>query len=417
MAVLAVRIIFYQFENRHHAFGNIFITPALALLAQMIAAGVIFMLSYRLLKVARVSTVVMKNAILALSSLLLTLLFIEIILRVKPLNESLQNYGERSKGHYMRVYDDSKRSAYLTHNPNSLVTLQTLYFKYERHTNSLGLSFPEMPVTKEHGEIRIMAVGDSFTEGDGAPADSTWMKSLERELTKNYPSQKFSFINAGVCGSDPVFELKLFNDKLLDYRPDFLIAAINLSDIDDLVMHGGEERFISNEECRFRSGPWWEPVYAFSYLFRLAVHTKYNKVFLTDEEDEMLRGKAVADIVKTMHRFHQLAESNGIKFITALMPVAVDVLQEKFNTLQPVLDSLGSDPPFRVINLFDYYTSQAGMNHENVFNYYWRMDGHHTGKGYSIFGRAVADYFLEHRLIEDFAAADMTNFINPDSLP
>ncbi|GIV33324.1 MAG: hypothetical protein KatS3mg031_0859 [Chitinophagales bacterium] len=401
LGVLALSVVGFQYKNQAFSYGHVFVTTRLSLLVHLFISGCLFIVVWLLLRVLQVSVSARRNILMLLGSTLVTILVLETLLRLTALGESLQNYGERSRGYYLRVYENHARSAYHTHSPNSTITLKSLFFSYPRQTNSLGISFPEIPIEKEPGEIRIMALGDSFTEGDGAPADSTWMKALERELRQRYPYVRFTFINAGVCGSDPVFAFRLFKDKLLVYRPDIVLAATNLSDLDDLIMRGGRERFFGNDSCRFRRGPRWENIYAFSYLFRLFIHTRYNKIFLTPEEDRQKRKEAVAEIAATFNQFHDLCEASGCRFIAVLMPVTVDVTQEKLVTIGQLADTLGADPPFPVINLLPYYLNKGGINKYNVHDYYWPMDGHHTSRGYEIFGKGVADYLITHRMVAD----------------
>ncbi len=56
-------------------------------------------------------------------------------------------------------------------------------FRYTRMSNNLGLSEENIPEVKPANEFRIIGLGDSFTEGVGAPYDSTWVKQLEKIFT------------------------------------------------------------------------------------------------------------------------------------------------------------------------------------------------------------------------------------------
>src|SRR5262245_9955658 len=48
--------------------------------------------------------------------------------------------------------------------------------------NSLGFRDDEFPVEKQPGELRVLALGDSFTHGQGVQARDSWPEVLERGL-------------------------------------------------------------------------------------------------------------------------------------------------------------------------------------------------------------------------------------------
>ena len=71
----------------------------------------------------------------------------------------------------------------------------------------------------------FVALGDSFTEGDGTPADSTWPKLLEKRLNAAHPSANITTLTGGIGGADPPFEYILLKEKLLTYQPDLVVVA------------------------------------------------------------------------------------------------------------------------------------------------------------------------------------------------
>src|SRR5690606_15926401 len=89
--------------------------------------------------------------------------------------------------------------------PNTNITITNREnVVYKRQTNSLGYSDIEWNIKKDTNEIRILCIGDSFTEGDGTPIDSTYVKLLEENFHKNGYTN-VNIMNAGKCGSDPFF--------------------------------------------------------------------------------------------------------------------------------------------------------------------------------------------------------------------
>jgi hypothetical protein len=393
LAILLIPEIVYQQTQIIPAKGSFAFTFRLAIILHLVFYAITLALVYLGLLVSGQKE--KSNKVLLTGTVLATMLIAEIIVRA---GGSVVNYGEQRKGYYLNMYQQPfNYSPYQLHLPNSVFKMQTREFSYTRNINSLGFSFNEVPEEKKPGEIRIMSMGDSFTEGDGAPADSTWMKIFQTKLQAAYPDSNFTFINAGVCGSDPVFDYNLFVHKLEKYKPDYLIDVVTNSDMDDIGLRGGFERFIGEDSCRFKQGPWWEPVYAVSHLFRLIVHTHRNRLFLTPKEDEARIEKSAVTINRAERMLDSIAAERQIKFVCVLMPVATDFLNNEFSTLKPVMQKM-QQPVFNVFNLFPCYAGK--INSQNVFNYYWQTDGHHNSQGYKLFGECMAGYFVENKFVE-----------------
>ena len=54
----------------------------------------------------------------------------------------------------------------------------------EYRVNSLGFRDREFPKEKPAGELRVLAIGDSFTFGAGVQLDDCWVQLLERRLAE-----------------------------------------------------------------------------------------------------------------------------------------------------------------------------------------------------------------------------------------
>ena len=85
--------------------------------------------------------------------------------------------------------------------PGTTTIVQQAEFEYPHVYNSLGLMDRE-PVRKATGEYRILALGDSFTDGA-----STWPAFLQRMLSASRPDSRLTVINGDNGGSDPFWFL------------------------------------------------------------------------------------------------------------------------------------------------------------------------------------------------------------------
>lgn len=97
--------------------------------------------------------------------------------------------------------------------------------------NSEGFKDYEYRLEKRNGTFRIIALGDSFTEGYGVPINDTWPKRLEKKLNQLNTLTQFEVLNFGEGGDDTFGELKKFEEKALKYNPDMVILQFYLNDV------------------------------------------------------------------------------------------------------------------------------------------------------------------------------------------
>ena len=105
------------------------------------------------------------------------------------------------------------------HRANVSKMLKTIEFEYEFKTNELGLRYAQIPLEKPTGDVRVLLVGDSFTEGVGVEADDTFGAYLENDYN-NAPGSAVQFVNAGLGGEGPPRFWRVFSDVGLALDPD-----------------------------------------------------------------------------------------------------------------------------------------------------------------------------------------------------
>ncbi|MFN7955228.1 MAG: GDSL-type esterase/lipase family protein [bacterium] len=89
--------------------------------------------------------------------------------------------------------------------------------------NRIGLRGREIVEPKPSGTLRILALGDSFTWGWGAPADATYPSQLEERLRAAHPEQRIEVVNGGVSGYGTVQELLLLDRIGAAIQPDIVV--------------------------------------------------------------------------------------------------------------------------------------------------------------------------------------------------
>ncbi len=298
--------------------------------------------------------------------------------------------AEKQGMDYEKKYGVKTASWFHAWAPNSSSTYSGTDILYNNKYNNWGNreinsdSFASSPKTK------IVCIGDSFTEGDGAPYDSTWVKSFEKRIGVKHANIKT--YNAGVCGSDPFFDYKMLKLTLLKLRPKMVISVVNYSDVYDVIIRGGDERFNPDSTTSYKNGPFWLPAYQYSHVFRLIMVQllKYNSHLLINESNQAVEeDKAVALLKKKAEETKQLCDANGIAFYIVIHPHPLEITN-KNNKLSLAF----ADFPF-AINLFN--TLYPFYNTHDIKEYSWAKNHHFNSKGYWLMGDAIATQLLNQQ--------------------
>jgi len=325
-----------------------------------------------------------QNIRLSLFVIFLLWFITEVILRFT----GMATYSERNTGFYQSLYQPANNSWYKTHLPGTDINLQTTEYCFPRKTNSFGLSDAEPNQQKDTSEFLIIALGDSFTEGDGTDADSTWLKFLEKDLSpKGFHDIKF--LNAGICGSDPFYEYVLLRDKLINLKPDLVIVSWGY-EMEDVICRGGFERFLENKTVKYKCPPWWENIYAMSFIYRLVAERviHINPLLLTPEQYKNESDVASNKIKNIIDLYKELSIKNNFDLLFVFYPMKDEVLYQKYKYWDEII-SYANSRGLETVNLLNYYIKVVGMNNQNIEKYYWPKDGHNKSAGYRVFAEGI----------------------------
>lgn len=96
----------------------------------------------------------------------------------------------------------------------------------------------DYPVSKDQGTFRIIALGDSFTQGTYAKTENSYPKKIEEALNKNFicPNiKKFEVLNFGVGGYDIEYAAQRYLTRGLKYQADLILWFLKDDDFDELA--------------------------------------------------------------------------------------------------------------------------------------------------------------------------------------
>lgn len=95
--------------------------------------------------------------------------------------------------------------------------------------NSGGFRDREFEPGRNAGVLRIVALGDSITFGNGLALADTWPKQLERLLVDG--GRRSEVLNLGVGGYDTLQEAVLLDRLGLRYEPDVVVVCFCVNDV------------------------------------------------------------------------------------------------------------------------------------------------------------------------------------------
>src|SRR5262245_42899690 len=129
---------------------------------------------------------------------------------------------------------------------NEVRRLERAEFAVDVRLNALGFRERRLPSPKAPGVRRVVALGDSFTQGFGVEEDDAWPRRLEMVLDAHHPD-RYQVVNLGVPGTNPRDQLSHLRDPGLAYEPDVVLVTVMANDV--------QERWVQREfDVRFASG-------------------------------------------------------------------------------------------------------------------------------------------------------------------
>lgn len=102
--------------------------------------------------------------------------------------------------------------------------------EYTMAISGQGLRNEVVEIPKQDGTFRVLALGDSVTEGPGVELEQTFVKLVERSLQSDFPKQRIEIINAGVGGYGIEQEYLWLREYGLRFQPDIVLLTVCLND-------------------------------------------------------------------------------------------------------------------------------------------------------------------------------------------
>lgn len=351
-------------------------------------------IGYFLYKNGKFNNPIIQKLYLICFGLIIGLFTSEIYLRITG---NYISYSEQREGIFVNPTERLQETWYMTSLPNETKLHESnSEYSFIRITNSEGASDKEWTIEKDTNEIRIITLGDSFTEGDGCSVESAYPTILKSMLEKQFQSVKITVMNAGRCGSDPWFEYKKLEDRFLKYQPDIVIYTNGSNDLlYDHLLYGGMERFSIDSTIKNKVPEyWWIGLYEISHFFRAITRFfDYDETFFSLTTREKNKSESIIDSKLLSERYSELAQKNKFICIQLLHPEKSEIENEYYDfNLKELLVGLDTLNNYLTFDLMSFYKDSLGINSANAADYFWKIDGHHNSKGYEAMGKGVFSF-------------------------
>lgn len=259
-------------------------------------------------------------------------------------------------------------------------------------TNSHGMRGAEVSVAKPEGVVRIAAVGDSFTFGQGVEDDETYPHVLEQVLNERAPDgRRYEVLNFGVPGYSTAEEAAVLRTKVLRFQPDLVILGYVLNDPDvhsDTELHSYFHR--PNRIERFELGRLWEQWERGREVRAAGTYRTY----LHDPERAPWK-----TVVKAFDQIREESRAHGFPVVLVTFPRLSR--HESWDQRQPSNWML--DQAFREGKRHGFLTARLDLVIRNLVerpvDITLEAHGHANAQGNEVFGRWLALYLERAGLV------------------
>jgi len=259
----------------------------------------------------------------------------------------------------------------------------------EYRVNTQGFRDYEYTKARDDGVLRIAVIGDSLTYGY-TELEDTYPNIMERELRIDFKKEEVEVLNFGIEGTDSQHQLRLLEERVLDYSPDIVVLGYCLNDIRFLDINPVVLWFIEN--INFLDYFIVKSINAFRFMrARLGIvtaETHYEEILsLYNDPSGITKMRNILTAMKAV------LEERNIKFIIAVFPyrqqfeMGASFLPQK--TVLSICEEENMECLDTFSRLYGYDASELYLEGDPL---------HFSSFGNEIIGRDILN-FLEERIL------------------
>lgn len=264
----------------------------------------------------------------------------------------------------------------------------------EYRINALGFRDTEFAFDKQPDELRVLALGDSFTFGIGVQLEDAWPQVLERGLTDEL-QRPVQVINAGfVAGYMPTTYVTWLAEHGQQYQPDLVLVGLCLNDMGNIPMMAYRWNQLEDDDSSLRSLAWARHLLARGELERAVAERQGDESdrgfdFTKRLEKDPRTWQATAAALVRMDRW---CEQRGIRFAVAVLPMVSRLDSDyPFAGLHELVRTLGGNQGVEVVDLFP---ALRGRRDSDLWAH--PTDQHPNDVGQALLAGYLLQYLREH---------------------
>lgn len=287
--------------------------------------------------------------------------------------------------------------------------------------NSHGCRGPDYPRSAPEGQIRILAIGDSFTFGMGVESEETYPKQLERQLGNLGVSAEV--INCGVIGHDMWQHDIILRKTLALYQPDIVIFGVYYNDLagnfppdkmKDPNYKGNNPFAKKGSRKRLHNSYLYNTIRnaedSFKYRLRAKLGarqvqgiTERRALISSDNSDsfhyQMLAGNKPPKLYKefqlALEKFVAYARNAGSEIILIYIPDSVQLHDPALQRLNEIIKEIAKRVDVPLIDP----TGDMEQNEKPETLYLFPDDAHNSAKGLGLIANAILQGLQDEEMI------------------
>lgn len=270
----------------------------------------------------------------------------------------------------------------------------------EARINEHGLRGPSPSPTKAAGVYRILALGDSFTFGEGVADDEPFIARLTERLNRSSASRRYEGINAGVSGYNTRDEVIYLENRWLELDPDLVLLTFYLNDAYDDARFGplvqGGATPATLDEFLTDPGPSWVVDWATSRWRRWRTGREISRIYRAQFSDNpVIDGHDWDDSRAALARAVALTRDRGIPLVLVIFPELHELDDDHpFANIHSGVREAAEGLGIPVIDLLDTFRGEDASE-------LWvhPTDHHPNARAHAIAARAIADVLMQSGIL------------------
>lgn len=271
-------------------------------------------------------------------------------------------------------------------------------FTHDRpvRTNSLGLRDRQIAPDPTPGTLRVLALGDSQTFGNGLAASDTWPKQLEHMLNETVPN-RWEVINAGVAGTD-TWQHEILLQRLLKAMNTHVVVLALF--VNDVVPRSNPRSVQASEQTNT-----WKKRVAYLLKRSAVVTVTYNRLLPVWYAWQYRQGRSTEDAVlsgsyderaergwrqvdQSLRVMKELCRAREIAFLMAILPRRDQVSGDR--SWRAYNDRARAIAEAHGIRVVDLLTSLSGAYRVKGDSLFITWDGHNSGAANHVIAKRLS---------------------------